>query len=251
MGRGRRLASLYLRIARTYWAWRRSLLQGAVVVFVPLGLLDAITIHADIGSFDLGNGLELAAAIGAVAALSVTGLVGEVFFSGAVAVSLTQTEHGRAPTLREISRRLDYRRLIAVDVLYGLMVTLGLVALVVPGVLLFVWFGLSGPVVEIEGRGVRGAFARSWRLVRGHFWTVLAVLGPLEIVGDGLTGLLAHAVHGLIGDSLFGTWLAEALANIAFTPVYAVAAVLLTLDLIAARDGTAPRVAPEPSPAPA
>ena len=42
--------------------------------------------------------------------------------------------------------------------------------------------------------------------------------------------------------SLLAEWLADTATNIVFTPFYAVAAVLLTLDLIADRDGTAPRL---------
>jgi hypothetical protein len=234
-----RLISIYARIAHTYVRWAPSLVLLALIVFVPLGLIDAITIEADIGSLNVSNGLAFAALAGALVALTVTGLVGEVFYSGAVAVSLTHAEHGHAPGLREISRRLNYRRLIAVDLLYGLVVVVGLILLVVPGVAAFVWFGLAGPVVEIEGRTVRGAFRRSWDLVRGRFWTVLLVLGPIEVVGDGLADFATGQVHHLLGDSLPATWAAESLSNVALTPIYAVAAVLLTLDLIAEKDGRA------------
>jgi hypothetical protein len=251
VNRIRALASIYARIGRTYWAWRRSLLLLAVIVFVPVGLVDGIAIHTELGSIGVGNGFELAAVIGAVVALAVTGLLGEVFFSGAVAVSLTHPEHGKAPPLRKVASRLKYGRLIAVDLLYGLLVTVGLILLFAPGAAMFAWFGLAGPVVEIEGRSVHGAFARSLHLVRGRFWTVLLVLGPIELAGDTITDLIAGGVHNLIGDSLPASWLAESLANIALTPVFAVAAVLLTLDLIAAKDGEGPRLNPSPSAVPA
>ena len=76
-------------------------------------------------------------------------------------------------------------------------------------------------------------------LVRGRFWTVLLVLGPIELVGDALTDLLTGLVHHHLGHSLLGIWAAESLSNVVLTPVYAVAAVLLTLDLIAEKDGAA------------
>lgn len=239
--------SIYIRIARTYFRWASPLLLLAVVVFVPLGLVDAIAVNAEVGSLSLSNGLVVAAATGAVVALTLTGLVGEVFYSGAVAISLTHAEQGRAPSLREISRRLNYRRLIAVDLLYGLVVVVGLILFLAPGVAAFVWFGLAGPVVEIEGRGVRGAFRRSWDLVRGRFWTVLLVLGPIELVGDALTDLLTGLVHHHLGYSLLATWAAESLSNVVLTPVYAVAAVLLTLDLIAEKGHREPRLHSAPA----
>ncbi|MGA8746617.1 MAG: hypothetical protein WB507_12265 [Solirubrobacterales bacterium] len=234
--------SIYVRIVRTYANHAPSLLLLATVVFVPLGLLDAIAVNVEAGPLSPSNGLLTAAAAGAVVLLALTGLIGEVFYSGAVAVSLTHAARGRTAPLHEIARRLNYRRLITVDLLYGAIVVVGLLLLVVPGVAAFVLFGLSGPVVEIEGRSVGGALRRSRELVRGRFWTVLLVLGPIELVGDLLTDLLTGLVHHHLGHSLLGIWTAESLSNIVLTPIYAVAAVLLTLDLIVEKDGAPPRL---------
>lgn len=232
----RRLGSIYGRIARTYWSKAPSLLLLATVVFIPIGFLDALTTEVDVNSIDFNSGLHILAVAGATAAITMTGLLGEVFYSGAVAVSLTNPEDEKAPSILEVARRLDYRRLILVDIAYVLLVILGLLLFFVPGILVFVWFGLSGPVVEIEGRGVRDALRRSASLVRGNFWTVFLVLAPVELAGDAIAELVGHGVHDLLGESFFATWMAEVASNVAFTPVFAVAAVLLTLDLIAARD---------------
>lgn len=249
MSRRGKLISLYARIGRTYWSWAPALLLLAVVVFVPLGLLDALALEVDVDSLDLTSGIKVAAVIAAVGAVTTTSLLGEVFFSGAVAVSLTNPEHERPPPLTEIASRLKYGRLIAVDFAYLAIVAIGLVLLFVPGVLAFIWFGLAGPIVEIEDRTVRGALARSWQLVRGHFWTVFFVLAPIEIIGDSVGKAIASGVHSALGDSLLASWLAESLSNIAFSPLFAVAAVLLTLELIAEKDGAGPRLNSAPAPA--
>jgi hypothetical protein len=247
----RRVASLYIRIGRTYLSWAPSLLLLAVIVFLPLGLVDALTTTLDVDSLDLDSGLKIAALVAAISALTATSLVGEVFYSGAIAISLTHPEHERPPPLREIARRIDYGRLITVDLLYVLIVVAGMLLLFAPGVAAFVYLGLAGPVIEIERRTVRGALARSWRLVRGRFWTVFAVLVPIELVGDSIGESAGHLVHDLLGETFVATWLAESVANFLFSPVFAVAAVLLTLDLIAEKDGTAPSLKPRPAPAPA
>jgi hypothetical protein len=248
-GRAGRLISLYLRIGRTYRAWAPALLLLAVIVFVPLGLLDAVASEVDLESLDVTEGIKVAALVAALGAVTTTSLLGEVFFSGAVAVSLTHSEHDRPPPLREIAGRLRYGRLIAVDIAYVLIVVLGLLAFVVPGVLAFVWFGLAGPVVELEDRTVRGALVRSWRLVRGNFWVTFGVLVPIELVGDAVGEGIAGLVHGALGDSLWASWLAESLSNIVFSPLFAVAAVLLTIELIGAKGDLAPRLHSAPSPA--
>jgi hypothetical protein len=240
------IASFYARIARTYTRWAPFLLLLGTIVFVPLGLVDAIAVHFDLRSLDVENGAVLFAVVVTTLALAGTGLIGEVFYSGAVAVALTHPHDGRPPSLREIAGRLKYRRLIAVDLLYTLIVSVGILLFVAPGTVAFVWLGLAGPVVEIEGRGIRAAFARSLRLVRGRFWLVFFVLVPVEIAGDGLANLATSFTHHLLGSSLPAEWLSESLANIVLTPAYAVAAVLLTLDLIAEKDGDGPRLRPQP-----
>jgi len=247
MGHRAEIASAYTRIWRTYLRWAPTLLALALVVFVPLGLVHAITVHAEIGSFDVDGLVEVFAALLAVLALALTGLLGEVFFTGAVAISLTHPHDGRPPTLRETARLVNYGPLVAIDLIYGVAVAVGLVLLVAPGLAAFVWLGLAAPVVEIEHRGVRAALARSVQLVRGRFLLVAAVLVPIELTGSGLTGLATALAHDLLGETLLSRWLADVLANLAFTPFFAVAAVLLTVDRIREKDGKAIELHSEPA----
>ncbi len=240
----RRLGSIYRRIGQTYFSKAGSLLLLATVVFVPIGLLDAFTTGIEVESLDPGSLVKLAAVLGAVAAIAMTGLLGEVFFSGAVAVSLTHPAHEKPPSIAEVARRLDYRRLILVDLVYVALVIVGLLVFFIPGILVFVWFGLSGPIVELEGQTVRGALRRSASLVRHNFWLVFLVLAPVEIVGDLVAELVGHLVHDALGETFLSSWLAESAANIVFTPIFAVAAVLLTLDLIARKGDADPDAGP-------
>lgn len=238
--------TLYARIVRTYFNWAGTLLPLAVVVFIPLGLIHAIPVHYDITHLDLEGAIDVFVLVLAVVALGATGLMGEVFYAGAVAIALTHPHDGEPPSLREVARMINYKRLIAVDLIYVVLIAAGLAALILPGLLLYVYLGLAAPIVEIEGHGVRQAFARSFDLVRGHFWIVAAILIPLEIAGNAITNGAIHAAHLLLGDTFFSGWLADTATNVVFTPFYAVAAVLLTLDLIEDRDGSAPRLHSDP-----
>jgi len=245
----RRLALTYGRIWRTYRSWAPSLLLLALVVFLPLALLDALTMDIELDSLDITSGIKLLALALAVGAITATGLIGEVFFSGAIAISLTHPHGDDPPSLREIAWRLNIGRLVAVDLLYVVLVALGLLLGLLPGLLAFVWLGLAGPVVELEERTARGALVRSARLVRGSFWLVLWVLLPIQVAGDAIGHLLSTLVHDLFGHTFVATWLAEAATDIALSPLFAVAAVLLTVELIGERDGSAPLVHTAPAPA--
>ena len=238
MSRRAELVSTYARIGRTYIRWAPSLLLLALAVFAPLGLLHEVVINAEIGSFGFGNGLKLVGAALAVLAVVGVGLIGEVFYTGAVAISLTHPKEGRAPSLREIAGMVNYGPLIAIDVIYSVLVGLGVIA-IVPGILAYVWLGLAAPVVEIEHCGIRAAFRRSVQLVRGKFFLVALVLLPIEIAGDALTKVVTGLAHHAFGGSVIAEWAADVLTNVAFTPFYAVAAVLLTVDLIREKGGGA------------
>lgn len=242
MDGGPRLLPLYWRIWRTYFAWAGTLLPLACFVFIPLGLIHAIPVHVEATSLNLSSGAELSAAVLAVLLLVTTGLLGEIFYTGAVAIALTRPSDGEQPSLLEVARTVRYGTLIAVDLVFGVLVAVGSIAFVVPGLLVFVYLGLAAPIAEIEHHGVRAALRRSIRLVRGHFWLVLAVLVPIEIASDALTNLATAGTHALLGDSLVAEWATDTATNIVLTPFYAVAAVLLTLDLIADREGAGPRL---------
>lgn len=244
----RRLGSTYVHIGRTYWSWAPTLLLLAAIVFLPLGLLSAIASEVEVDDLSLDSAVKVAALAGAISLIAATSLIGEVFYSGAIAIGLTHPEHEKPPGLREMARRINYKRLIVIDLLYVAMVIVGMVAFIVPGVLIFVWFGLAGPVVEIEERTVRGALRRSFELVRGNFWLVFFVLAPIEIVGDVVGEFAGEGVHGLLGDTFLASWLAETVSSSILSPIFAVAVVLLTLDLIRERDGSAPTLKRQPAP---
>lgn len=60
----------------------------------------------------------------------------------------------------------------------------GVVAFVLPGILLAIGFYLVRAVVAVEGAGVVPALRRSWRLVAGHRVRVLFVLLVVMLVGE-------------------------------------------------------------------
>jgi hypothetical protein len=225
---------IYVRTLRTYGARAGYLLILGVGVFVPLGLIDALANHfAELDPSDV-EGLSDLAAVGLVAGLlaqAITSLLGEVFYAGAVALALAGGVEARPSSLISVARRLAYWRLIAVDIVFVIATAVGLLFLIVPGIIVFTWFALAGPVVELEGAGVRAAFRRSRRLVRGHFWTVLLVLLPITLGSELLSGATVDGFHNLIHITLLSDWVGEALANIVLSPFYAVAAVLMTLQL--------------------
>lgn len=247
MTRRRRLLGVYARLFSTYRAWAPNLLRLAATVFIPLGFIDALLEGVDTSSLDVTDGFKVAALLGALAAVTASSLFGEVFFSGAIAASLTQPEDEEQPGFLDLARHISYGKLIAVDLIFVATVFLGALVLFVGAFVAAVYFYLSGVVVELEKLGVREGFARSFRLVRGHFWMVAAVVLPIEIVGDAINDAFVGTAHHLLGHGLLAAWVGESAGNIVTAPVASVAIVLLALDLIHHRDGDAPTLKQRPA----
>jgi hypothetical protein len=163
-----------------------------------------------------------------------TALLGEIFFAGAVAAAVSETHGGEAPTLRELARTIPYLTLIAIDVLFAVGIALAFLLLIFPAFLFLGYFGLAAPLAKIEHIGVRAAFRRSRRLVRGHVGLVLAVLVPVALGGQLLSAGVSAGLEELLGETFAAEWLGASLAELVSTPVWALAAVALTYELLAA-----------------
>jgi hypothetical protein len=241
-----RPAQLYRRILATVRTHAGALLLVAIVVFVPLSLLEALGERALDVEDDGLTTFEYATLSAAWLFQVASSLVGEVFYAGAVAALLVGERTGITRGLGDVARELPYGRLISVDLLYSAGVAVSFLLLIVPGVLFFTYYALTAPVVEIEERGIRSAFGRSRELVRGSFWTVLAILLPITVVIELLAEADQAGVNALLGHSLLADWIGGTIANILVTPVYAVAAVVLTIELIEAKGGRIAARSPAP-----
>jgi len=79
-------------------------------------------------------------------------------------------------------------------IVYGLLVTVGTIALVVPGVVAYVAFLFMLPYIAVEDRNFVGALRSSYRLSKGHwpmlFALVVIVVSAASLLG-GVVGLLS------------------------------------------------------------
>jgi len=139
-------------------------------------------------------------------------------------------------------------RVFGTYLLATLIVVMGLLALIVPGFVLGIWYMFVGPVVVIESVGGRAALKRSRELGRGFYWRNFGVYLLLSLVVvvvmlvvAVLAGALVGAVLGVVGFSIDDitriSMLVGTVSFILFTPVILIALVLLYYDMRARKEG--------------
>jgi hypothetical protein len=113
-------------------------------------------------------------------------------------------------------------------VLLGLVTIVGLVLLVVPGIVAYTYFSLIGPLITSEGLGIRAAFRRSARLVRGHFWLVLVLVTIPLGVEEALIGIVEEID---IAHELAAVVLLQVVLAVGVTALVGLVAVTLAYEL--------------------
>ncbi|HEX6195744.1 MAG TPA: hypothetical protein VFZ37_07530 [Jiangellaceae bacterium] len=134
--------------------------------------------------------------------LGLTGfIVGQLVAIGWIKLALDITD-GRPVSAEAV---LDRFRLVVpyliAAVLFGLMVGIGLVLLIVPGVIAFIVFAFYGfHIVDTGEQNPFEALRRSAELTRGHRWQLF--LFGLVLIGINILGLLVLLVGVLISSGI-------------------------------------------------
>jgi len=234
------------------------------VVFVPLfGLLALVQINLLSGAQTAAGASSPEEALAALSAglmglLIILGvlLVGQPIATAALTRAVSEAYLGRSPTLGECYAETFKRftGLLGAILLRGILLTVGFLLLIVPGVYLSVAYLFIGQIVMLENSGGYAALRRSAALVRGYWvkafvvmvlvailtWVVSFVFsGPgyvLDIVAGakqttgpfGAPPSMARAIYEVA---------ANAVANILVGPFAIVATTLLYYDLRVRKEG--------------
>jgi hypothetical protein len=184
-------------------------IQALVVIIRRVTLPSGVFVHN--GSlYTFGSTSNSAYNIGLLLA-AVLGLFGYLLATGAV-VRLQLDAYLGTPT--DIRSSIDYalgrHRLLSllwVGIIATVMIGVGLVLLIIPGIYLFVALAFAIPVLMLEGSRGMAAISRSMSLVSGRWWPTfgrLLVGLILYIVAVFIVGVIGSAIsHGVSSVSLY------------------------------------------------
>ena len=184
-----------LRLYRRHW---KLLIPLGAIVLLPQAIIDTSFSEIEIDRLEsLGDYLKLLG----IPFKVVLSLAGEALLAGAITALVLQWRLGhRLPGLLAFLGSLAWFRLIAADLLIAVGAAIGVVLLIVPGLLFLAYFSITPAVIEIEDRGIRDAFRRSARLVRGRVGPVMVLVVGVFLITEGLAQGLLALFHGFLPE---------------------------------------------------
>jgi len=248
--RPRTLGEILSEAFRIYKESASKLLLIVAVVVVPLSFISAVAVRL-LGEPKLhrvGGTIEYSRSFGVtVAAVIIAAAIGVIIWAILQAAMLRGAAQATIgdPVDVEASYRWGLSRfgsVLLVAFLVGIVVGVGFLLLVIPGIIFLVFLSVSEPALIVENRRGTEAMSRSWNLVRGHFWHALVVI----LVAAIITGVVQGILTAIGGDNWFVRWIFTAIAQIITAPFTALVTVLLYLDLRARKEAlTADRLRAE------
>jgi hypothetical protein len=237
----KRLGEILSSAFNIYKANASQLILIVAVVVVPLSLISALfsgvvfapdkvrvtntggVVVVDYAGRGLGVAL-LAGAIGALIAVLISAVLQAAILRAAAQATIGD------PVDVEASYRYGLKRLwsvILVSILVGLVVAVGFILLVIPGIIFLVFLSVSIPVLIVEGRRGTEAMGRSWNLVKGNFWHAFGVI----VVAALIVGIISGIIGAIGGHNWAVRWIFTSIAQILTVPFASLVSVLLYLDL--------------------
>ena len=166
------------RVVRTaliiYWRRAGVVVTMSLLVFSLLAVTETvIELAIERRADDAGGSRWLDTGFWAVSGLWT---FGSALFGGLCDTLVARELGHHEPPLMQAWRKLPFGRLVTLDIVVTVIVTVGMALLIVPGIIAFTLMCLSAPLVVLERHGVRSSMLRSARLVRPRFALALGVV---------------------------------------------------------------------------
>jgi hypothetical protein len=210
---------VFERIFQIYGEQFTLLIPAALVLFLPVAILNGILL--DSGGVLVGL---------ATVAIS---LIATYWFQGMVVEAVVdildgRRDHSVGSLFSSASPFIG--TLIGAGILATLIVIVGFILIIIPGLIALTFLAVVAPAVVIERAGVTGSLSRSRELVSGNAWRVFGVIVVLFLL-TAIIGSILNAIGGSISDSFVGYALGDLVGRVLLSPLSAIAATVLFVEL--------------------
>jgi hypothetical protein len=223
------VARVFERIFEIYRDQFTLLVAAALVVFIPVAIVNGIVYAGDVSL--LG-----------VLFILVLGTIATYWFQGMVVEAAQDIRDGRRDhTVGTLMRSAVpvIVPLFAAGVLVGLAFLIGFVLLIVPGLIVLTFLAVVAPVLVLERAGVFDAFRRSIELVRESPFQVFGVIVVIFLLKF-IVGAVIQALAKSASDSFASYAVSDLILQLLIAPVSALAAAVVYFELKAIRGEPVP-----------
>ena len=168
-----------------------------------------------------------------------------ILYQGFVVELVSAAQSNRRTSIGELMKAVTpvLGSLLVISILFAIGVGIGFVLIIIPGLFLLTIWSVVVPVEVLEHRGIIGSFERSRELVRGNAWNVFGVIVIVWVV-TAVISILVELLAAPLGH--VGRDLIQWAVNVAITPIVALSATVLYLELRRAHAVATPSPGPEP-----
>lgn len=177
----------------------------------------------------------------------ILGMLAHILCRGALTKSVSESYLGAEITVAQAYSFVlpKFLTLIGAGILVVLIVYMGLILLIVPGIIFALWFALTTPAIVVENLKAIKGLSRSKDLASGNLGKIFSV-GFLVIAISWVIGIPFSVVGGFLGRILFSNnmmlmtfvnQLISIIGQVLIVPIGAIAYILLYYDLRIRKEG--------------
>jgi hypothetical protein len=217
-------ARVFERIFEIYRDQFTLLVAAALVVFIPVAIVNGIVYAGDVSLL----GVLFILVLGTIATYWFQGMVVEA----AQDILDGRRDHTVGTLLRSAAPVIA--PLFLAGILVGILFLIGFVLLIVPGLIVLTFLAVVVPVIVLERKGVIDAFRRSIELVRGNAFQVFGVIAVIFLLKF-IVGAVIQALANSVSDSFTSYAVSDLILQLLIAPLSALAAAVLFFELKARR----------------
>ncbi|MDQ2776077.1 MAG: glycerophosphoryl diester phosphodiesterase membrane domain-containing protein [Acidobacteriota bacterium] len=235
---------------RTFTLYRRHFLLFIGIAAIPQVLVLAVNLIFLLSGAKTGRVTPASAAALGYAGLAfvlalitlVVAIIAYLFSQGGTIFAVSELYLGRSTSIAASLKRVwaDIGSLFGVLVLNGLVIGVGILLLIVPGIYFACRLLVCVPSALIEGRGPSESLSRSWNLTRGcagRAFVILLIFMAISVaIGALAGGPFGYIVATVKDPEVLRMWMIVAqivnsIASVLVTPVLLIATSVFYFDL--------------------
>ncbi len=222
----------------TYMAHWKPLLTISVIfqaIGAVIGVVLAMAIAGAVVSGSLVVGL-----VGGAAGMGAVVLVG-MFQTGMTTLLVDDIRDGsHDSSFGELFERTKPKlgALFVAGLLSMIIVMVGIIFLVIPGIIMAILLSLVAVVVMLENTSGSGAISRSIDLVKSNFWSMLGLLVCAFLITAIFQAIVGGIFGAILGDNIVGEFVKSFVPSTITTPVSALVSVLAYNEITGGGNGT-------------